>query len=594
MSLRRALLLLIAFVLVAALLPAGLLLEHRLAGAIEEQSRHDLQAAPALLAGSRAQSADAMMMHAKEVATTDGLAASLLAGDDARAVQLVESARGGYGEEAVLLNARGRVLTGPAPPAALIERARAGEMPVEVVGDSLELRTVALAPVHAGNVFAGIAGITSRMGANDARALAGLTRADVVILTRRGGIAASTAAERDTSVIAQAARSWAAGDSLVHVLGADHHLLARAVPLGEFATAILVRDLDRDRAILSTLRRVATLSTGLSALVALILGAFFAMRLAEPARSVALAADRLAAGDFHAPLERPHVAELGRVVDAFEAMRRALAARLEELARANRELEDRQTRLSALQAELMQRDRLAAAGQLVAQLAHEIRNPVANVRNCLEVIRRRSGADAEIRAFADLAIDELLRMHELAEQMLDLHRPHDPGASASDAGVIVREVAALARVGAPPALRITTQVAEDGAVGIAPDALKQVLLNLVRNAREAMNDRGAIEIALHQEADTAVIDVADTGPGLAPDVLSRVFDPFFTTKGEVQGVGLGLFVAEGMVRGVGGRMSASNRTDRAGARFTITLPRIRTTAGARGSSTVSSDAESRA
>ena len=83
----------------------------------------------------------------------------------------------------------------------------------------------------------------------------------------------------------------------------------------------------------------------------------------------------------------------------------------------------------------MQRDRLGAAGRLVAQLAHEIRNPIASLRNCLELIRRRVDDDPEAREFADLAIDELLRMHELAEQMLDLNRPRDPGAqrcSASD------------------------------------------------------------------------------------------------------------------------------------------------------------------
>ena len=111
----------------------------------------------------------------------------------------------------------------------------------------------------------------------------------------------------------------------------------------------------------------------------------------------------------------------------FDSMRRALAARLEELGHANVELVDRNARLTALQSDLMQRDRLDAAGRLVAQLAHEIRNPIASLRNCLELIRRRVEHDPEALEFTDLAIDELLRMHELAEQMLDLNRPRDTG-----------------------------------------------------------------------------------------------------------------------------------------------------------------------
>jgi HAMP domain-containing protein len=424
LSLQRALVLLVAFVLLVALLPAGLLLERRLAGAIESQTRRDLALAPGLLAESREQSADAMMMHAKEIAQTAGLADALLEGDDAAAARIVESARGGYGEDAVLVAADGRVLAGASPPGSLVERAMRGEMPVEIVPADDALRTVALAPVHADSVLAGVAGVTTLVGADQARVIASFTRAEVVILVD-GRIAATTADTVDAETVAAAARQWTAGDTSIHTVGPDGRLLARLAPLGDYATAVLVRDLSRDRAVVGELRRIALFSIGVSALLALVVGGFFALRLARPVGSLASAADRLAAGDFHAPIERPRIRELARMADAFDAMRGALAMRIDELANANRELADRQERLSALQAELIQRDRLASAGQLVTQLAHEIRNPVANVRNCLEVIRRRTAGDPDVSEFADMAIDELLRMHELAEQMLDLHRPHE-------------------------------------------------------------------------------------------------------------------------------------------------------------------------
>jgi two-component system C4-dicarboxylate transport sensor histidine kinase DctB len=110
-------------------------------------------------------------------------------------------------------------------------------------------------------------------------------------------------------------------------------------------------------------------------------------------------------------------------------------------------------------------------------------------------------------------------------------------------------------------------------VPLAPDVLKQVLLSLVQNAREAMPDGGAVEVTQEESASGVRIAVADEGPGIPDDVLPRVFDPFFTTKGEAHGVGLGLFIAEGLVRRSGGRLLAGRRADGPGARFVIELPR---------------------
>ncbi|MBW8839698.1 MAG: HAMP domain-containing histidine kinase, partial [Gemmatimonadetes bacterium] len=252
-----------------------------------------------------------------------------------------------------------------------------------------------------------------------------------------------------------------------------------------------------------------------------------------------------------------------QVATAFSEMRSALAARLAELRDANAALTDRNARLTALQTDLMQRDRLVAAGRLVAQVAHEIRNPVASLRNCLELIRRRVEHDAEAREFADLAIDELLRMHELAEQMLDVARPREPGASRCSPALVAREVARLASVGLglESAAAVVDVSGDDGAEAvIAPDALKQVLVNLVQNSRDAntSDEPTAIGIVIRDQGTHVSVDVMDNGPGISPEILNRVFDPFFTTKGAVHGVGLGLFMAEGLVRAAGGSIAARN------------------------------------
>ncbi|MGW8266497.1 MAG: sensor histidine kinase, partial [Longimicrobiales bacterium] len=349
--------------------------------------------------------------------------------------------------------------------------------------------------------------------------------------------------------------------------------LALVVPLSS-TRVVFLKDLDRELAVLPLLRRIGLWSVGITLALALLLGTVFAGRLARPVGSLAAAADRLAAGDFDAPLQASGIGEVTRVSDAFDQMRRALRARLAELEEANRELEDRQNRLVVLQGELVQRDRLASAGRLLAQLAHEIRNPIASIRNCLEVLRRRTAGDPEARQFADMAIDELLRMHELTEQMLDVHRPRDPEGSACEVSVVAQEVANLLKAGTDPGKGLNVSVVCPGNVvaRVAADSLKQVLLNLGLNAREAMEDDGPIEILASASGGKVRMEILDRGPGIDEEILPRIFDPFFTTKAQVHGVGLGLFTAEAIVRTYGGRIEASNRTDGPGARFTIEFP----------------------
>ena len=109
---------------------------------------------------------------------------------------------------------------------------------------------------------------------------------------------------------------------------------------------------------------------------------------------------------------------------------------------------------------------------------------------------------------------------------------------------------------------------------IGDDALKQILLNLVQNAQEAVGDSGRIEIHVGRAGPNVRIDVTDDGTGIPDDVLSQVFDPFFTTKEGANGAGLGLFTAAGLARSHGGRIAAANRADGGGARLTVEIPLV--------------------
>jgi signal transduction histidine kinase len=593
MSLKRALFGLVVLVLAVGTIPAGIVAYGLLGRALEDQVRASLSMAPELLATRWSSTVDVRMMHARDVARTPGLAEALMDGNGPQAARMVEQAGAGFPEAPVLLGPEGEALIPAGPiPDHLLEATRRGEMPVAVVPDSGRVRVVSLAPVEMDGRWVGAAGGTSVIDAAEAATLAGLTRSEVLILDEKGGVVGASTSEEETQPLAAAlgalgSAPGATGESgslpptiRETRIGSARYLVLQAF-LGSGSEVVFLKNLDRELAVLPLLRRIALWSVGITLVLALLLGTIFSGRLARPFGSLADAADRLAAGDFVAPLRPSTLDEVTRVSDAFDKMRKALQSRLAELEeanlqleQANRELEDRQERLLVLQAELVQRDRLASAGRLLAQLAHEIRNPIASIRNCLEVLRRRTAGEPEAQEFADMAIDELLRMHELTEQMLDVHRPRDTEGSSCDVARVAQEVASLLRAGTEPGKSLNVSVIGscNEMARVAPDSLKQVLLNLGLNAREAMHDEGPMEIVLAEGSGRVVIDVLDRGPGIPEEILPRIFDPFFTTKSQVQGVGLGLFTAEAIVRTYGGRIGASNRGDGPGARFTIEFP----------------------
>jgi signal transduction histidine kinase len=581
-SLQWTLLVLIAAALLAGIVPAGLMLDRRLARELEERVREDLEHAPALLMDHYAAVSDALMMYAKELAYAPGLSEAIAADDREGALQVIARTRTSRRDEPVLLTGAGRLWAGPTrPPSEMVDATREGGMPVSVVCDGFELRIIGLAPVERRGSWVGTAGVASPLDEVMAATLAGLTRSDLVFLGKAGSLTTTNAVEENGRAIARAVAAWPRDGQVRELEHEGRRYLVVTATL-DHATIVFLRDMHREMAVLPKLRSVAALS-GLGALtVALLLGALLATLLARPVRALADASDRLAEGDFGAPLPASPVLELDRVSQAFGTMRRSLAARLDELKSANRQLAQRQERLTALQSELIQRERFAVSARLVAELAHEIRNPVANLRNCLELLHRRLDPDPEGQEFATLAINELLRMHELAERMLDLNRPRDPSLAHCDATQVAREVAALTRAGRDQReMEIAVRSSRRVEAAISPDALKQVLLNLVQNAREAKGEGLVMELTIWQEGPKVMLEVADNGPGIPEPVRDRIFEPFVTSKESAGGAGLGLYVVDGTLRRYGGRIvlctklqpDANGQPPLRGACFRIALPK---------------------
>ncbi len=572
-SLQRTLMGLVLLVLLVGLVPAGVLLDRRLLASLEDGVRSELLAAPLVLEDRFQNQAGMRMMHAREISASEVLTTAIREADTTRAVDEAARISDAFpGELPIVIGPDGASWAGPTIPREVVEETKGGAMPVLVVKAVDGLGTVALAPVGMPEQWAGAAGVWVPMAAEEATQLSALTRSDVLITAPDRTLGAYTGRAEPAMGLFGLLAALPESEAVEQLTweGERYLVVTAGVPGG--ARVTFVRALSEELAIVPALRSVGLLVLAFSALLALVVGGWLAARLGRPVRALAEAAQQITEGNFDAPVEHSAVSEVDQVASAFEVMRDALAARIAELSEANEALEDRQARLGMLQAELVQRDRLSAAARLLAQLAHEVRNPVASVRNCLEILRRRVADDPEARDFADRAIDELLRMHELAEHMLDLHRPGSPEGDCN-AVTVAEDVAALVRIGlGEQSVRVTVDSDGPVQVSIPTDALKQVVLNLVQNAQDAVGAAGNIDIRVESDGERATLQVTDDGHGIDDSALPHLFDPFFTTKADVRGVGLGLFTADGLARTHGGRIIARNRAEGTGAVLTVEMP----------------------
>ena len=579
LTLQRALLGALVLAILVGTVPAGMALQARLTSTLLDNAQRDLALAPRVLQDRTATMSDALMMRARDLARDSALTEAMVRGDRAGTVQaLAPQAAAVPNATPVVVGPDARTWSGPSPSRALVDETRAGRMPVATLTDSSGMRVFSLAAVEREGRWLGAAGFAIGMDVDAARVLAGLTRSDVVLIDGATGLSAATTL--DTMRARVVARAVAPNADRYRVpremTFGDDRLLVIVAPLGREAQVAFVRVIAHELAIVPSLRRLALTAGILSLAAALLLGGWLTSQVTKPVRRLAYAAHAFATGDRDVALPSSRLSDIAVVSHAFGEMRTALAARLRDLQSANQSLSDHSDRLVALQGDLMRRERLDASAHMVAELAHEVRNPIASLRNLLELMRRRASNDPEAVEYADLAIDELLRMHELAERMLDLNRPSSRPVAPGDVTHIATEVARLATLGGGRG-----HVAVSGAAGIVADigsdTLRQVLVNLVRNAREALDampqgaGAGQVTIDVAQRDGRVHITVCDDGPGIAPDVLPRVFDPFVTTKQSVHGVGLGLYVAESGVRVAGGTISARN-DPAGGAVFAIELP----------------------
>jgi signal transduction histidine kinase/DNA-binding NarL/FixJ family response regulator len=230
--------------------------------------------------------------------------------------------------------------------------------------------------------------------------------------------------------------------------------------------------------------------------------------------------------------------------------------------------------LKRTQAQLIQSTKLAAIGELAANIAHEINNPLTSVLGFASYLAEQVPPGQPWREELDLIQEEAGRARDIVRDLLHFSRQREFIPQITDLNVVLEQTLAMVRrQGALDS--ITLQ--EDYAPGLAPveidvPRIKQVFLNLINNAVYVMRDRGgSLTIRSSASGDMVQVEVIDTGTGIAPEHMHRIFEPFFTTKPEVSGTGLGLSVSLGIVESHGGVIEVQSELGK-GSTFTIKLP----------------------
>lgn len=291
-------------------------------------------------------------------------------------------------------------------------------------------------------------------------------------------------------------------------------------------------------------------------------------RITAPLIRLTEASDAMAAGDYSRRVPVDRADELGRLGASFGAMAAQVEAsrhRLEE------KVQDRTRELREAQDALVRREKLAMLGQLASGVGHELRNPLGVMTNAIYYLEAVQGsAPANVREYLQILRQQVALSEKIVSDLLDFARVKPPQHQEVALGSLVDKQ--VERLGAPEKVRVRVDIPPGlPAARVDPVQTGQVVFNLLVNAVQAMGEAGG-ELVLRGAPDGGgriTLEVADTGPGVAPELREKIFEPLFTTK--ARGIGLGLAVSRQLARANAGDLTLAPGAG-PGARFVLWLP----------------------
>ena len=297
-------------------------------------------------------------------------------------------------------------------------------------------------------------------------------------------------------------------------------------------------------------------------LLAVAVSFVFSRRLSKPVRALVEASRRVAKGDLETQVQVNSNDEIGELASSFNTMAASLRARDEQL----KEFARRR---------VMESERLAVVGQLAADVAHELNNPLQGIVTYSHLLLEKMTPDDSRRSSVEKIVDQATRCATIIRGLLDFSRPTKPHKKLTDLRTTIDECLSLVE---DRVLFHNIEVVRDYQGGLPatvmdPAQMQQVFMNLIINAAEAMDGVGRLTVATRLDVERRVIQASfrDTGHGISEENMGRVFDPFFTTKEVGHGTGLGLAISFGIVKEHGGTITVESG-EGAGTTFTIELP----------------------
>jgi len=298
------------------------------------------------------------------------------------------------------------------------------------------------------------------------------------------------------------------------------------------------------------------------ALIALVVAYYLAQRILVPINRLVSASKEVAQGNLEVKVNVATNDELQYLADSFNAMALSLKRREEQL----REF----TTLK-----IMESERLALIGQLSANVAHELNNPLTGIVTYSHLLLERIPLDDPNRNSISKIVVQANRSKDIIRGLLDFSRQRKPDMTVCDITAILKECVSLVE---DQALFLNIKIRKEWDPNLPPavvdpSQIERVFMNIIINAAEAMESSGLLTLTsrfdpIEQEI---VIDIKDSGPGIAEENLEKVFDPFFTTKDVGHGTGLGLAISYGIVTKHGGTLTLHSEEGK-GTTFSIRLP----------------------
>lgn len=392
----------------------------------------------------------------------------------------------------------------------------------------------------------------------------------------------------------------------------DEYLMARAGQqdsldqLNSLASRRITDSVERTARQSRLVGLIAIALTLLLILVGLVLSYYLTRSFEQPISRLMKAARAIAGGDLSQQLLLDRKDELGEMADVLNVMVLNLQGLNEDLAMQVKWLRETKDELARTQGQLVQNEKMAALGQLIAGVAHELNNPISfvysntvllqdslnQVRGLLdfynsheeipESVRRRAQKIKEEIDYDYLISDfaqALEDCHEGARRVRDIVMNLKTFARGNDSESqridviegIESTIRLLGQYFRPDRVVLHRDYEKLPAVECFPTQLAQVWMNLMVNSAQAMQSRGDLWITARSDKEKVMISLRDNGPGIPEDILSKIFDPFFTTKPVGEGTGLGLSIVHGIIKRHGGEIAVESELG-GGTTFTIALP----------------------